>query len=167
MCCTSTQPRPARTSQWRIAHPFPSARRVNQWGSVFRDSKPGQIRERELVPFTFDDDEMNSSSSDAKQRAPTPTGDVKLPLSPRKRDRKLRKSAKETDAKQGGFLTAMGSKEGEKISSSSNKKKKYERTGDWGPVPHPSERPTWGRFMHDEDEKRVAEEWRDTGRRTE
>jgi hypothetical protein len=120
-----------------------------------------------LVPFTFDDDDMNSSSSDAKRRAPTPPDEKRLPLSPRKRDRKLRESAKETDAEQGGFLTAMGSEEGEKSSSSGIKKKKYERTGDWGPVSHPSERPTWGRFMYDEDEKRVAEEWRDTGRRTE
>ncbi len=97
--------------------------RGNQWGSVFRDYKPEEIRERELVPFTFDDDDMTISSSDAKGRAPTPPDEMKLPLSPRKRDRKLRRSAKETDAEQGGFLTAMGSEEGKKSSSSSNKRK--------------------------------------------
>jgi hypothetical protein len=62
----------------------------------------------------------------------------------------------------------MGSEEGEKSSSSKPKKIKYKRTGDWGPIPHPSERPTWGRFMYNpEEEKRMADEWRDEGRKTE
>jgi hypothetical protein len=62
----------------------------------------------------------------------------------------------------------MGSEEGEKNSSSRTKKIKYKRTGDWGPVPHPSKRPTWGRFKYNpEDEKRMADEWRDEGRKTE
>ena len=97
-------------------------RRGNQWGSVFQDYKPGEVRERELMPFTFEDDEMKSSSSDAKQRAPTPPDAMIQPQSPRKRDRRLRRSAKENDAEQGGFLTAMGSEEGEKSSSSKTKK---------------------------------------------
>ena len=87
-------------------------------------------------------------------------------MSPRKRDRPLRKSAKETDAEQEGFLTAKGSEEGEKSSSSSIKKKKYKKKSeDWGKEQDPSERPTWGRFMYDEDEKRVAKEWLETSRR--
>jgi hypothetical protein len=40
----------------------------------------------------------------------------------------MRKSAKETDAEQGSFLTAMGSEEGEKSSSSSIKKKYIKNT---------------------------------------
>jgi hypothetical protein len=64
--------------------------RENQWGSVFRDYNPGEARERELTPFTFEDDEMKSSSSDAKQRAPTPPDAMIQPQSPRKRDRRLR-----------------------------------------------------------------------------
>ena len=68
-------------------------RRVNQ--TVFRDYMPGKRRERELVPFTFDDDEMGSSP---KRESPSPPGDMERPTSPRKRDRPLRKSAKETDA---------------------------------------------------------------------
>ena len=105
-------------------------RRGNQWGSVFRDYKRGETKERELVPFTFDDDELIFSPSSGAKRAPTPPDEAKLPLSPRKRDRKLRKSAKETDAEQGGFLTSMGSEGGEESSSSEIKQKKYKRTGD-------------------------------------
>ena len=62
----------------------------------------------------------------------------------------------------------MGSEEGEKSSSSNIKikKKKYKiECDDWGAVQDPSERPTWGRFMYDEDEKRVAKEWTETSRR--
>ena len=91
--------------------------------SVFRDYKPGERRERELVPFTFDDDD-NAMSNSPKRGSPSPVplDEVKRPTSPRKRDRPLRKSAKETDAEQGCFLTAMGSEEGEKSSSSSTRK---------------------------------------------
>jgi hypothetical protein len=69
----------------------------------------------------------------------------------------------------------MGSEEGEKSSSSSIKKKpsssikkiKYKKHENWGAPLHPSERPTWGRFMHDEDEPRVAKEWSDSIRQAE
>ena len=91
-------------------------KRVTQ--SVFRDYKPGERRERELVPFTFDDDALGNSPRRGSP-SPVPREEVERPMSPRKRDRPLRKSAKETDAEQGGFLTAMGSEEGEKSSSSS------------------------------------------------
>jgi hypothetical protein len=104
-------------------------RRVNQ--TVFRDYQPGERRERELVPFTFDDDVMTNSPKRGSP-SPVPLEEVERPTSPRKRDRQLRKSAKETDAERGGFLTAMGSEEGEKSSSSStrksnNKKKNIKR----------------------------------------
>ena len=87
--------------------------------SVFRDYKSGERRERELVPFTFDDeDDAMSNSPKRGSPSPVPLDEVERPTSPRKRDRPLRKSAKETDAEQGGFLTSMGSEEGEKSSSS-------------------------------------------------
>jgi hypothetical protein len=166
-------------------------KRENQ--SVFREYQPGPRRERKLKPFTFDDEALASSSNEDKRRPQASPDLLKIQMSPRKRDRPLRKSAKETDAEQGSFLTAMGSEEGEKSSSSSIKyllmgseegeksssssikspsikKKKYKEKlecDDWGRVQDPSFRPTWGRFMYDEDEKRVAEEWRDTGRRNE
>ena len=132
----------------------------------------GERRERELVPFTFDDDDHAMSNSPRRgSPSPVPLGEVERPTSPRKRDRPLRKSAKETYAEQGGFLTAMGSEEGEKSSSStinksSIKKKKYKnKSDDWGADQSPSKRPTWGRFMWDEDEKKVAKEWMDWTRR--
>ena len=122
--------------------------------SVFRDYKPGERRERELVPFTFDDDD-NAMSNSPKRGSPSPVPleEVERPTSPspRKRDRPLRKSAKETDAEQGGFLTAMGSEEGEKSSSStinksSIKKKKYKnKSDDWGADQSPSKRPHVGK----------------------
>jgi hypothetical protein len=143
-------------------------KRINQ--SVFRDYKMGESKERVLEPFTFDNDDLFNGRDDAMSNSPRRASPqparldaVEGPKSPRKRDRPLRKSAKETDAEHGGFLTAMGSEEGERSSSSSikqkNKKKKYKnKCDDWGAEQIQSERPTWGRFMYDEDEKRVAKE---------
>ena len=105
-------------------------KRVNR--SVFCDYKLGERKERELAPFTFDDDTMGNSPKRGSP-SPVPLEEEGQPASPRKRvggkeprkrDRPLRKSAKETDAEQGGFLTAMGSEEGEKSSASNIKIKK-------------------------------------------